>query len=490
MTDPDRWRAAASAWRRWAALAGALAAEFGTLTTRLRSSWSGTAVAAASAAFAGFRRRLALFRVLCWRADQALSELAASLARARELLRRAQGRAKSAGLVIDSLGTVHSTRPTAHAPMAEVTADLSAALEIAARADAQATARLTAVSASTGFGAHSDRPDCTAGPVEVKQWWDSLTQQERNWLLATDPATLASARGIPVADRDVANRLLLDDQRVADRRLDELTARLDDDGALRAYLIGVDLGGDGRAVVALGDPDRASHVLTHVPGMTSDLESLGSELTRAGRVAQRAAELAPDQATSAVLWLDYDAPDFLHEAFSDRQAREGAAELRRFQEDLRATHDGEPAHQTVLGHSYGSLVTGLAAAGPLAADDVVLVGSPGTGVDSVDRFTVPADRVWASTSRTDVIQYASVSPKSLLQDLPIAAVLPGTGPMLAFGTPERDLWFGRNPSDPGFGAQVFASQEDAGHLGYWDPGRPALDALAQITVGQKPITRP
>lgn len=108
----------------------------------------------------------------------------------------------------------------------------------------------------------------------------------------------------------------------------------------------------------------------------------------------------------------------------------------------------------------------------------------------MDRFTVPADRVWASTSRTDVIQYASVSPKSLLQDLPIAAVLPGTGPMLAFGTPERDLWFGRNPSDPGFGAQVFASQEDAGHLGYWDPGRPALDALAQITVGQKPITRP
>ena len=200
----------------------------------------------------------------------------------------------------------------------------------------------------------------------------------------------------------------------------------------------------------------------------------------------RAAELAPAEPASGVLWLDYDAPDFLHEAASARQAEEGAAGLRRFQEGLRATHDGPAAHQTVLGHSYGSVVVGAAAAGPLAADSVVFVGSPGVGVGSAAELSVPAGQVWSSTSRSDVIQYLAVSPKSLVHDLPLAGGVPVLGPALAFGTPERDLWFGHNPSDPGFGARVFASQADGGHLGYWDHGRPALDALAGITLGRTP----
>jgi hypothetical protein len=508
VTDPQRWWAAALVWRRWAALAGALGAELGPPADRLRTAWSGAAGRAAVALLAAFRRRIALFRVLCWRADQALSEFAAALARARDLLDRARGRAGGAGLVIDDLGTVHGRSPQLPA----VVADLAAAVELAARADQDTATRLAALTAVAAQPATAwqagprltgpppagspDRPDCADGPVEVRRWWDSLGQSERDWLLATEPGWLAATAGIPAADRDVANRLLLDDQRAAlqDRDgnrarslragLAELSARIDDDGALRPYLIGLDLEKDGRAVVALGDPDRARHVLTHVPGMTTDLESAGSELTRAGRLAARATEMTPAEAVSAVMWLDYDAPDFLHEAWSDRQARDGAEELRRFQESLRATHEGPPAHQTVLGHSYGSVVVGAAAAGPLEADDVVFVGSPGTGVNSVAELTVPADRVWATTSSSDVIQYAAVSPGSLLRDLPLAGSVPAAGPLLAFGRPERDLWFGTNPSDSGFGGRVFASQPDAGHLGYWDPGRPALDGLAGIVTGQ------
>ncbi|MEU4693276.1 alpha/beta hydrolase [Actinoplanes sp. NPDC023714] len=513
VTDPARWRAAALAWRRWAAMAGALGAEFGPLVARLRAAWSGPAVAAATNLIAGFRRRIAMFRVLCWRADQALSEFAAALARARELLGRARGRAGGAGLVIDDSGTVHGPSPD----LPTVVADLSAALDVAARADAEAAARLESMAraadspggsaswsgvvsaggSASGSGAGSlGRPGCADGPEVVRRWWDGLSPGERNRLLVTEPGWLASTGGIPVADRDLANRLLLDDHRAraADgaRRglrngLDELSARLDDDAGLRPYLIGLDVSGDGRAVVALGDPDRARHVLTHVPGMTSDLESLGGELTRAGRVADRAAEVNPAEAASAVLWLDYDAPDFLHEAWSDRQAREGGEGLRRFQEELRATHDRTPAHLTVLGHSYGSVVVGAAAAGPLAADDVVFVGSPGVGVGSAGELTVPAGRVWATTSESDVIQYAAVSPRSLPHDLTVAGI-PVAGPVLAFGRPERELWFGPNPSDPGFGGRVFASQADAGHLGYWDPGRPALDGLARIVTGQEPAT--
>ncbi|MFC7535310.1 alpha/beta hydrolase [Actinoplanes sp. GCM10030250] len=474
-TDPARWLGTALAWRRWAVLAGALRCEFGPLVTRLRAMWSGAAADAAAARIGGFGRRMALFRLFCWRADQALSEFAAALTRARALLDRARGDAARSGLVIDDRGAVHG-RPDAAGPVA---ADLAAALSVAARADEAAAIRLGGLTGdATPPPAGSGRPSCTAGPAEVRRWWDGLTAAERNWVLATEPGSIASTDGIPASDRDLANRLLLEQQRGdLDRQLgegdrarlrglrdglDELGARLEDDAGPRAYLMRLDVGGDGRAVVALGDPDRARHVLTHVPGMTSDLGSFGGELTRAERVAVRAAELGPAESTSAVLWLGYDAPDFVHEAFSDRQARDGALELRRFQEGLVATHDGPPADRTVLGHSYGSLVVGRAATGgPLETDRVVFVGSPGVGVDSAADLTVPAERVWSSTSRTDVIRLAAVPP----------------GP---------ELWFGRDPSTPGFGGQTFGSQPDAGHLGYWDRGRPALDAMATLTLGGTP----
>jgi hypothetical protein len=308
---------------------------------------------------------------------------------------------------------------------------------------------------------------------------------------------------VPAAFRDLANRLLLDEHRAeldraasracgsGLRRLDglrqglgALADRLAGDAGPRGYLLRLDLAGDGRAVVALGDPDRADNILTQVPGMTADLASYGGELSRAERVAVRAAQLDPSVSTSAVMWLDYDAPDFVDEAAGASRAEAGADGLRRFQEGLRATHYGGPAHQTVLGHSYGSLVVGRAAAGPgLDADSVVFVGSPGVGVDSAAQLHVPSDQIWSTTSRSDIIQYAAVAPRSVIEDVFTAVTMPVIGPAVAFATPEDELWFGRNPSDPAFGARVFGSQPDAGHLGYWDPGRPALDAITSITLG-------
>ncbi|GIE86651.1 alpha/beta hydrolase [Actinoplanes regularis] len=471
VTDPARWSAAALAWRRWAALAGVLCGECGPLVERLRAAWTGAAADAAVAVLSAFRRRLLLFRLLCWRADQVLSEFAAALARARALLDRARTAAGTTEPAIDGSG------PGA--------ADLTSALRVAADADESAAARLAELAVVPVAPSGTGRPDCTATPARVRQWWDGLSPAERMWLLAAEPGTVAGLDGIPVADRDLANRLLLADKRDYLRRtggdagelrgLDRLAARLEDDKGPRAYLMGLDIAGDGRAVVALGDPDRAANVLTHVPGMTADLASLGGELTRAERVAARATELGPRAATSAVLWLDYDAPDFLHEAWSARQAEDAAAGLRRFQEGLRATHDGPAARQTVLGHSYGSLVVGKAATGALDADRVVFVGSPGVGVDSAAGLRLPADRIFASTSASDPIQWLAVSPGSALP-----------GPLPKMPGPSDDLWFGHDPSDPAFGARVFRSQRDGGHLGYWDRGKPALDSLAAIALGGTP----
>jgi hypothetical protein len=117
---------------------------------------------------------------------------------------------------------------------------------------------------------------------------------------------------------------------------------------------------------------------------------------------------------------------------------------------------------------------------------VVFVGSPGVGTDAVSGLRVPAGRVWSTTSRSDIIQYAAVAPATLQADLSAAQLSPVIGPLANHLLRHDRLWFGRNPSDPGFGAHVFASQPGAGHLGYWEPGGRALDGIAAITLGGAP----
>jgi hypothetical protein len=516
VAEPGRWRTAAAAWRALAAWTAERSAEFGPHVSRLRAVWSGSAAQAAVARLAALRRRLHLARLGCWEADQVLCEFADALGRSRALLVAALDRATRAGLAIDADGGVGGgalVGPGASGAAVRTTvAALGTALAVAARADAAAAGRLAELSAVTTqltgpdpgpAGLPVPLPPCGATPGEVHRWWTGLTAAERRWVMVAEPAAAGALDGVPASFRDLANRLLLDDRRaelnhaVHDatggelRRLrglrsglDALADRLVDTTGPRAYLLELDLAEDGRAIVALGDPDLADNVLTHVPGMTADLASVDGELVRAARVADRARSLAPEQSTSALLWLDYDAPDFLDEAAGARRAEVGAETLRRFQDGLRVTHDGGGAHRTVLGHSYGSLVVGTAAARTgLAADSVVFVGSPGVGVDSVTGLHSAPGQVWSTTSESDVIQYTAVAPGDFLRDLAVTHLAPAAvGPPL-FGRPEDDLWHGHNPSDPEFGARVFATGPDAGHLGYWDPGRPDLDALANITLG-------
>jgi len=435
-TDPRLWRDAALDWQRWAAAAGRWAAELRSCAAGLRAVWTGAAADALATRIGALVLRLQLFRLDCWAADQALDEFAAAISRAK--------------------------------PGGDIAA--------ATAADDTAARLLHSLFSTDARPPGVDPPSCTAAPAEVAGWWAELSPAQRDWLSATQPGWIGSLDGLPAAARDRANRLLLDGMSVENP--------LPEGDGPRAYLLDINPSGDGQAVVALGDPDKADHVVTQVPGMTADLASYGGELARAERIAVRAAELAPDRATSAIMWLGYDAPDFVGEAAGRSSANAGAAGLRRFQEGLRSAHEGTPARQTVIGHSYGSLVVGTAAARPgFDADSLVFVGSPGVGVDSAADLHAPAGEVWASTSYSDVIQYTALSPRSIAEDAVLSQVGPA-GALLAFGRPEDDLYFGTNPADPAFGARRFASQPGAGHLGYWDEGGPALDALATIALGR------
>ncbi|MEU6078676.1 alpha/beta hydrolase, partial [Micromonospora sp. NPDC047074] len=355
------------------------------------------------------------------------------------------------------------------------------------------------------------RPAPGAGPAAVRAWWAGLTPAQRRWLVAYEPGLVGRLDGVPAADRDQANRLLLGAQRdellTARRRLlarvprgpvelagllrveralaglDALAARLAAGAGPRAYLLALGTAGEGRAIVALGNPDRSARVLTYVPGMTAGLDDVPGELGRAGRVLSRCAALAPEEEAAAVLWLDYDAPDFLHEAAWPGQARDAGPALHRFQEGLRATHDGPPGRQTVLGHSYGSLVVGTAARDHgLAADALVFVGSPGVGVAHAGELGLPPGQVWASTAPDDVIRLArppdELVRRALLDGSPFGKALGGL-----LDAPGRELWFGQDPSHPSFGGRTFPSGRH-GHTGYWAPDNPALDGMARVVLGR------
>jgi hypothetical protein len=53
-------------------------------------------------------------------------------------------------------------------------------------------------------------------------------------------------------------------------------------------------------------------------------------------------------------------------------AHHAEADLSRFQDGLRVTHDGPPSHNTIIGHSYGTTVVGMTTHDHgVYADDIV-----------------------------------------------------------------------------------------------------------------------
>jgi hypothetical protein len=454
--DPGRLAGAGSAWRRLAEALATGTAELDRQLLALGSGWTGPASTAATGLVGG----------LCAELDAAYPSLRGieqALTGHADAVRRAQ-------LFVDT------------AP--------DAALALARSSDMATAARLRALhpapSATGAPGTGTPPPD--ADPGAVACWWQALSPAQRRWLLEERPDSIGNLDGIPADARDLANRArlarLLADPAVRHRSaLLGIQARLTAGGAARPYLLGLSTEGTGRAILAIGDPDTAAHVVTYVPGLGANLDHGLDEIARADRLADAARQAAPGRSTSVIAWLGYDAPGSLPAAARVDPAVRAAPGLHRFQAGLRATHLGGVSHNTVVGLSYGSTVVGLTGHGPgLLADDVVLIGSPGVGVAHAADLGLGPGHVWASTARHDVIN-AAADPRDLLR--------PDLNPLLRplVGEHTDRLWFGPSPTGHAFGAHVFTSAPGSGldpvhaHLGYFDGGNPALADMADIAVG-------
>lgn len=359
------------------------------------------------------------------------------------------------------------------------------------------------------------QPPKNGKPTDNAKWWKGLSPEQQAAWISMRPDSVGALDGLPATVRDEANRTVLSEAHgvaqvkydawlkdhpeppryqdhinmhtgvkqgkeelpaweewEAERKqmrkgldgMDAIQNRFDQTGIKglpEAYLLGFNTDGDGRAIIANGNPDTADHQAVYVPGTTSDLDNIGGNIDRMASVWHAANDEADGKSVSTITWLGYDAPnDVVKDATFTHYAYDGAPAFNKFLDGLDASHSGDSAaHRTVIGHSYGSSLVGAAAqTGDLHTNDIVFAGSPGVEVFNADQLDVPKGHVWN--------EYADGDP------------VPELGRMIHGGG------FGRViPADSSFGANQMATDTE-GHSGYWDEGSQSLKNQALVVVGK------
>lgn len=193
----------------------------------------------------------------------------------------------------------------------------------------------------------------------------------------------------------------------------------------KLLLLDTQSGRQAHAAIAVGDPDTATHVSVTAPGLNTTVDgAIGGMAEEAMNVrleALRQLGNAPGHAgdtVSAIAWIGYDAPQIagtdgaggpLAGAWGvshDDVARVGAHSLAGFYDGITVAHDGGPAHLTAIGHSYGSLTTGLALQDPgsRGVSDALFYGSPGIEASTPQQLQLPPGHVFVMETPDDPIQ--------------------------------------------------------------------------------------
>lgn len=369
-----------------------------------------------------------------------------------------------------------------------------------------------------------------SNPADVARWWASLSWQEQVAVLDAFPGALGNLDGVPASIRDSANRVSLTTEwqrltsksqtgfltpaeiqelrniaRTAqilagrEQHVDPITGE-----PVTVQLYAFDPGafdGDGLMAISMGDLDTAQHTAVSVPGLGTSIQDAGGggianlyDESRWATLRENNDPIAPNEdplsdSVAIVEWVGYDAPsapvglDLLDPAkYLDvagvtgmDAARAGAARLASDVEGLRAMRPDARTHMTVWGNSYGSTTTAIAATEfDLAADDVVLTASPGSGTaSSVHDFSTGREHTWVGTASTDLV-----------------GTLGSDGENQSFIDADGQL--GIDPANEAFGATRFeAEQPDRGvvtnpgdHSHYDNPGKEAAYNTSAVIAGR------
>ncbi|AYF77074.1 hypothetical protein D7D52_28350 [Nocardia yunnanensis] len=380
---------------------------------------------------------------------------------------------------------------------------------------------------------------------ENNDWWHSLTPEQQDAMLRVHPHELGNADGIPPHIRDEANRLSIardiNEMREQNPNIDKFRTRFTDPESFRQWknlqstvealqhaddlardfakdnggheppvqVLSYDsaaFGGEGRAVVAFGDTQHASTVSLHIPGITTTVRSLGSNLDNAFNHYRATSERTDPAEVASIAWIGYDAPSgfpkILREMTDARLAARGGQLLARdvaaFSQTRRVEAGlpgGSPTPDIHLfGHSYGSTITSFAGAGGRLSGDIstiTLLGSPGAGpVGHAADFGIGAHNVFVASSSRDPVTWIGANTQG-----EISRLAPGLGNGL-----------GMDPAISAFGANRIAAQFPGGihtlsdistHTGYYNyldkSGTVPTESLhnfARIASGETPHLLP
>jgi len=363
---------------------------------------------------------------------------------------------------------------------------------------------------------------------EVHDWWTSLSREEQETIITSHPEWIGNLNGIPIDDRHAANMNRFDETAaVLDAKLEEAEAELgwyvgsglpqsgpgsnhyaelylevetlkgrkeelevlrqafvNDNGSHKLVSLDGVSGEHLRAVVAIGDVDRADRVMVHTPGMTStvsgslvtfsgqwggDVEGVQNVLNEGKTQLDREGR---DDELAGVVFLGYDAPqwseiDSGNSVVLDNSAVEGGENLAGLLDSIQTTHEGD-LYLVASGHSYGSTVTGYALRQSTAVDEVMVMGSPGiTTRQNQDLNMIPGH---VNVGEAEGFDFG------------------GDGDFVA------DLgWFGGDPSTSRefntIGTDEWTSPEGVeytdskGHSEYYDAGRTSVYDQASVLIG-------
>ena len=349
-------------------------------------------------------------------------------------------------------------------------------------------------------------------PEDAKRWWDSLSQAQRDQLIAQHPPELGNLRGIDTVDRDKVNQAVMTDDiaRVETAAaqhhvsVDQVTQHPEqfgltpsaitrynnatqtknglihdsDGGKNPVFLQTYDpeaFDGRGREAIAIGNPDTADNTTVLVPGTGSSVNKGYLTHDDGLHVYDETRKADLTKSNSVLVWMGYHAPDSALDPQIGQTtlARDGGGLLAADVNSLGVTHQTANSHVTVIGHSYGSTtVADAAAASGMHANDVVLVGCPGTDrAHSAADFNLPeGGHVYVGAASTDPITHFGVG----------QGHLPGTGVTVGLGD---------DPAVEGYGSTRFKAEAPGltvplkDHSSYFTPGNESLFSIADIASG-------
>lgn len=417
-------------------------------------------------------------------------------------------------------------------------------LEDAERVDSELSSALSAINSDTytdGDGADNkvigvpDFPKSSWTPSQNAAWWKSLPEERKRFLIEHCPDNIRHLDGLPAKVRDEASRNALygyvdaygtkrqgaladakqafdeantaphvDRDKIIQTReamkdLEALDAQLQKSEHAPAYLL--DFNYDTKhhrttAIVASGNPDTASYVSTLVPGIGTNVrERLGYYIGINDQLRAQAGQAGVDpNKVATISYLGYVAPEGpgpkLYQAAMIDYANEGAPKIARFMEGLRAhgNANGHSFTNTLLTHSFGSTTGGKAmtqvAKG--VVDNLIMCGSPGSGVQSIDQYNVPKGHVYeSSTHLGDMVQDLGFDssfgrdPKKLEGITHLSGDVSDT-------KANRHLY--QNHPNPKFEGTSGATSPLANHSAYFDHHTRAFRDFTHVMLGKEPTT--